>query len=44
MDAVLYTDMRVTAYQHPLVRAQAATLPYFRQIDAETAVGLTVNK
>lgn len=36
--------MRELAYRAPLVQARGAALPYFRQLDAETAVGLTVNK
>lgn len=37
-------EMRAVAYTNPLVEARGATLPYFRQLDAETAIGLTLNK
>lgn len=40
----LYARLRHLAYVAPLVEARGATLPYFRQLDAEVAVGLTVNK
>ena len=39
-----FSGMRRLAYAAPLVEARGADLPYFKQLDAETAVGLTVNK
>lgn len=43
-NAETFARMRLLAYRAPLVQARGASLPYFKQLDAETAVGLTVNK
>jgi hypothetical protein len=40
----MFREMRELAYAVPLTQARGAALPYFRQLDAEVAVGLTVNK
>lgn len=44
MSNPVFAELRRYAYEHPLTRATGAVLPYFRQLDSNVAVGLTLNK